>query len=141
MAGGRPVGTVKTLTDEEKRQVEKLAPFLTKEQMAGYFGMSEPTLSRIFDDEPELFLAYKKGKSKAISMVGNSLLMQARDGNMTAAIFYLKTQAGWKEDKAEPITEEKSPMRVIVDHTIKIEDCDTVEIHRPNVDGNSNPTN
>ena len=37
--------------------------------------------------------------------------------------------------------EEKSPMRVIVDHTIKIEDCDTVEIHRPTVDGNSNQTN
>lgn len=92
--GGAPI---KQLTDEDKAQVEKLASVLTKAQLADYFGMCENTYRRIEQENPELIEAYKKGRSKAIASVAANLVNQARDGNTSAAIFYLKTQAGWKE--------------------------------------------
>ena len=47
--------------------------------------------------QPEVSERYKKGKVDAISSVAQGLLQQAREGNMAAAIFFLKTQAGWRE--------------------------------------------
>ena len=47
--------------------------------------------------QPEVLERYKRGQAKAIGSVAQSLLMQAREGNLTAAIFYLKTRAGWRE--------------------------------------------
>lgn len=56
---------------------------------------------------------YKKGKAKAIGAVAQGLLQQARDGNTTAAMFYLKTQAGWRETQQ-------------IDHTTKGESINTI---------------
>ena len=95
--GGRPP----IVFDEAKTaQVEALAAVLSKGQMADYFGMSETTLREVEARQPEVSDAYKRGKAKAIGNVAKNLISQAQTGNMTAAIFYLKTQAGWKEDKA-----------------------------------------
>lgn len=87
----------KTLTDEEKSQVEKLASVLTKAQLADYFGMCENTYRKLEEGDPILYEAYKKGKAKAIAIVASNLVNQAQKGNIAAAIFYLKTQAKWKE--------------------------------------------
>ena len=94
--GGRPSIS---LTEEDKLQVEKLASVLTKSQLANYFGMGETRYRELEAKDSELSEAYKKGKSKAIAGVAANLVNQARDGNTAAAIFYLKTQAGWKETK------------------------------------------
>lgn len=85
------------LTKKEITQVEALAAVLTKKQLADYFGVSEVTYAEMEKRQPEARLAYKKGKARAISNVANSLLSKALKGNITAAIFYLKTQAGWRE--------------------------------------------
>lgn len=82
-------------------QVEALAAVLSKGQMADYFGISETTLRAIEDRQPEVLDAYKRGKAKAIGNVAKNLIQQAQTGNIAAAIFYLKTQAGWKESKEE----------------------------------------
>ena len=87
----------KKLDDKQITQVEALAAFLTLEQIADYFGVTRPTFDAICQRQPEVFLQYKKGKSKAIASISQNLIKQAQDGNTTAAIFYLKTQAGWKE--------------------------------------------
>ena len=87
----------KTLTDEQKAQVEKLASVLTKAQLADYFGMCENTYRKLENEDSELLEAYKRGKSKAIASVASNLVNQAQKGNTSAAIFYLKTQAGWRE--------------------------------------------
>ena len=42
-------------------------------------------------------MQYKKGKARAIGTVAKGLLQKARDGDTASTIFYLKTQAGWKE--------------------------------------------
>lgn len=96
----------KTLDDKQIAQVEALASVLTLEQIADYFGISRPTFNAICERQPEVFLHYKKGKSKAIANVAKNLIQQAQDGNTTAIIFYLKTQAGWKETEQQDIDQQ-----------------------------------
>lgn len=99
--GGRPR---KVLTPEQVAEVETLAALLTQEQIADYFGISKPTFKEIMKEDSEVSFLYKRGRTKAVGSVAKSLLMQAREGNITAAIFYLKTQAGWREKTDLDIT-------------------------------------
>ncbi len=92
--GGRPM---KTISPEQTEEVEKLASMLNKKQIAEYYGMTEKTFRAVEERQKEVFTAYKRGKSKAIVSVAGNLIKQAQNGNTSAAIFYLKTQAGWKE--------------------------------------------
>tara|TARA_B100000886_G_scaffold335011_1_gene291426 strand:+ start:469 stop:849 length:381 start_codon:yes stop_codon:yes gene_type:complete len=94
-------------------QVEKLSAMLSKSQLSDYFGISENTFRAIEDRQPEVSEAYKKGKSKAIASVAASLLNQAQKGNMTAAIFYLKTQGQYKEDQV--VEMEIPPINITLD--------------------------
>lgn len=87
----------KTLTPDQVKEVETLAAVLNQEQIADYFGMSHDTLKRMCDRDESVLRAYKRGKAKAIGSIGGNLISQAKAGNVSAAIFYLKTQAGWKE--------------------------------------------
>lgn len=99
--GGRPP----VVFDEaQTAQVEALAAVLSKGQMADYFNISEPTLKQVEQRQPEVSLAYKRGRAKAIQGVGSNLIAQAANGNVSAMVFYLKTQAGWKEDKEQTDT-------------------------------------
>jgi len=92
--GGRPA----VVFDEVMtRQYEELASVLTKAQCADFLGISLTTLKEVEKRQPEVYDSYKRGKSQAIANVANNLVKQAKDGNMSAAIFYLKTQAGWSE--------------------------------------------
>ena len=89
----------KTLTAKQVQQLEALAAVLTQEQIADYFNMSRSTFKEIVKRDPKVSGHYKKGKAKAIVNVGGNLINQATSGNTAAAIFYLKTQAGWKEQE------------------------------------------
>ena len=88
----------KKLDEKQTAQVEALASVLTLEQIADYFGMHRDTFNAICERQPEVFRHYKKGKTKAIANVAQNLIKQAQDGNITAIIFFLKTQAGWREN-------------------------------------------
>ena len=92
--GGRPL---KTLTDDQRAQVEALAAYLSIEQIADYFGMSKVTFYAIMEREPDVSERYKRGKAKAIGAVAQNLIKKARDGDNACMMFYLKTQAGWRE--------------------------------------------
>lgn len=93
---GRPK---KVLTPEQVEQVEKLAAILTQEQIADFLGIGERTLRQRIADDPEISASYARGRARAIGSVGTNLLQQAKDGNVRAMEFYLKTQAGWKESQ------------------------------------------
>lgn len=95
--GGRPK---KTITEQDLNKVEALGAVLSIEQIADYFEMSKTTFYAIMERQPEVFERYKKGKAKAIGNVAQNLIKQAQEGNTSAMIFYLKTQAGWKETQA-----------------------------------------
>lgn len=87
----------KTLTAEQAIQVEALAAYLTQDQIADYFGIARNTFARIVNEDGDVFERYKRGKAKAIGSAAKTVLDAIRDGNLTAAFFYLKTQAGWRE--------------------------------------------
>lgn len=92
--GGRPQVQ---LTDKQKAEVETLAAILTGEQIADYFGISRATWYNIMERDDEVFRQYKKGKARAIASVASNLVTKANSGDLGAQIFFLKTQAGWKE--------------------------------------------
>jgi len=84
-------------SDDQIAELQTLAAVLNKEQLADYFGVSHVTLKAIEDRQPDVSFAYKKGKAKAIANIAGNLISKASSGNIPAQIFYLKTQAGWKE--------------------------------------------
>ena len=85
------------LSPEQVREVETLAALLSQEQIADYLGMARSTFHALCAREPEVAESYRRGKAKAVAHVANGLLQKARAGDRTAAIFYLKTQGGWRE--------------------------------------------
>lgn len=91
-------------TQKQINQVEALASVLTIEQISEYFGISYVTFGRLRKDNPEIDRAYRKGKAKAIREVAGGLLDKAKSGNLSAAIFYLKTRAGWRETNRTELT-------------------------------------
>ena len=94
----------KELTEDQIAQVRKLAAVLTMEQIADFLGISDNTLRARMNEDPRVFEAYKRGKGEALAGVATNLMQQARDGNTTAAIFYLKTQGGWREKQELELT-------------------------------------
>lgn len=84
-------------SQNEIQDAERLAGLLTVAQLADYLGVSERTLHRRLADHDGLRAAYKKGRARTIGVIASQLVQAARDGNITAQIFYLKTQAGWRE--------------------------------------------
>lgn len=92
--GGRPMIV---LTDKQKAELETLSAVLNAEQIADYFGIGRTTFFAILERDEEVSELYKRGKAKAIGAVAQSLVQKARAGDTASAIFFLKTQAGWKE--------------------------------------------
>jgi predicted DNA-binding protein (UPF0251 family) len=87
------------------KQVESLAANgLTQEQIASALGISERTLYQQKRDSADFAAAIKRGKAKGIALVTNKLMESIKGGNMTGMIFFLKTQAGWKETNVQELT-------------------------------------
>lgn len=111
--GGRPRVE---LTDEQKIQVEALAGYLNQDQIADYLGISRQTLHAIMKRDPEVSLRYQRGKATIHQDIAKSLIQTAREGNVTAQIFYLKTQCRWSE--AAPEQKELPPLTInVIDAT------------------------
>ena len=87
------------------KQVESLAANgLTHEQIAAALGISESTLTKRKRESADFTDAIKRGKAKGIAVVTNKLMESIKGGNMTGMIFFLKTQAGWKETNVQEHT-------------------------------------
>ena len=87
------------------KQVESLAANgLTQEQIAAALGISESTLHKRKQENTDFTAAIKRGKAKGIALVTNKLMESIKGGNMTGMIFFLKTQAGWKETNVQEHT-------------------------------------
>ena len=86
-----------TLSDLQVQEVETLAALLNQDQIADFLGISRTTFRAICARDDEASVRYKRGKAKAIAHVASGLLQKARTGDTTSMIFYLKTQAYWRE--------------------------------------------
>lgn len=113
---GRPRAT---LTNEQVVELQALSAFLTQEQIADYFGIHVRTLANIFEREPDVYTAYKKGAIRAVAKSAQTLTKIAWgytefDSNgdpttihppdRTALMFHLKTKGGWRETDRIEIT-------------------------------------
>ena len=104
MANGKAGRPATTLSDKQRGEVETLAAFLSIEQLADYFGIGRTTFYALAEKDPEILEHYKRGKSKAIAHIAQGLIQKARAGDTTSAIFFLKTQARWRETERHEIT-------------------------------------
>ena len=81
--------------DETARMVHQLSGIgVTHDMICSIANISKPTLYKYYDEELKL------GKAQSTVTVANNLYRMATgDGKeaLTASIFWLKTQAGWKE--------------------------------------------
>ena len=91
---GRPE---KVLDPMQKAEVETLAAVLTAAQVADYFGIGRTTFFAMMERDPEIAERYKRGKAKVIGVIAQGLINKARSGDTASMIFFLKTQAGWRE--------------------------------------------
>ena len=96
MDTGRPQYIKK---DNDVKTVEALSiAGVTQKLIAQILKISEPTLRKHFREELDT------SKARANAVISQSLFKLAREGNVTAQIFWLKTQAGWKETNHVELT-------------------------------------
>lgn len=104
----------KKLTPEQIAEVETLASVLSQDQIADYFGIARNTFAGMMERDPTIFEQYKRGKAKAIAFVAKSLIQAARDGDRAAQIFFLKTQAGWRENSNDSLGADAPPLAITI---------------------------
>lgn len=102
---GRPKFKV---TDQIRHDVELLSSFgIPQEQIAAKIGCSVDTLFKYFQDEMNAARVDNNLK------VSQSLFSNACAGNVVAQVFWLKTQAKWKEtDKVEIVGKDDGPVEI-----------------------------
>lgn len=94
--GGRPKFKV---TDKMKSDVELLSSFgIPQEQIAAKMGCSVDTLHKYFKDVMD------SARVDNNLVVSQSLFNNAKKGNVVAQMFWLKTQARWKETSQLELT-------------------------------------
>ena len=102
----------RVLNNEELAKVEALASVLTTEQIADYFGIGRRTFYDIMERQEDVAAHYKKGRAKAIGNIAQNLMQKAQKGDNAAMMFYLKTQAGWRETHVVDSTSSDGTMAV-----------------------------
>lgn len=79
-----------------RRQVEAMAAYgIPEHDIARVVGIDPKTLRKHYREELDL------GETKANAQVAGYLFNAAKNGNVTAQIFWLKTRARWRETPVE----------------------------------------
>ena len=80
----------------QRRQVEALAAYgIPEVDISGVVGIDPKTLRKCYREELDF------GETKANAQVAGFLFNSAKNGNVTAQIFWLKTRAKWRETPVE----------------------------------------
>lgn len=107
-----PVAQKYRPTPEDRQKVEQMAAFgLTHEQIGSIMGISKKTVENHYPVE------LAQGVAKATVVVAQSLVRIATQGKgmpaVSAAIFFLKTRARWREvDRLEVTGADGEPLRL-----------------------------
>lgn len=110
------------ITPEILQEIEILAGrCFSQQQMYEYYGIGHDTWYKRVKEHPELAEIIKRGKAKTKSFVVGKLMEQVKKGNLTAIIFWLKTQDRWSDSSILKIEDdtnkEKESPRVITGMT------------------------
>jgi predicted ArsR family transcriptional regulator len=85
--------------DESKRMVKTLSAVgIRYEDIAAKLEITDDTLRKHYRKELD------EGRVEANAAIGQTLFQQAKNGNTTAAIFWLKTRAQWRETDRIEVT-------------------------------------
>ena len=98
--GGRP-SKYKVEYNEQARKLCLLG--YTDIQLAHHFAIAESTLNKWKKEKPEFSESLRQGKCDADGEVVESLFKEAKTGNVTACIFWLKNRQGraWRDKPEE----------------------------------------
>ena len=103
------------ITDEDKELVRKLSGLgITHNQICSIMNITKPTLYKYYQTQLDL------GKAQANTKVAENLFRMATGTGreaVTSAIFWLKTQAGWRETdviEIHNVEEENAKFRKLV---------------------------
>lgn len=90
----------------EQRQIVQLHATIGTAQslLSRIIGIDEKTLRKHYREELDL------GKAKANAVIGGALFNKAKSGDTTAMIFWMKTNAGWRETSNVNHTSEDGTM-------------------------------
>ena len=92
-------GVAHNPTDESRKLVRTLAAVGIRHEDIGLkLDISPDTLVKHYRKELD------DGRIDANASIGRTLFEQAKAGNTSAAIFWLKTRAGWKETQVTEMT-------------------------------------
>lgn len=95
-----------------KEDIDKIeamaARGLTEEQIFHNLGYKRDVFYLNKKSNPDISDAIKRGQNKGIALVSNIIFDKAIKGNVTAAIFYLKCRAGWKETQVIETNDDKN---------------------------------
>ena len=87
------------LTEDQKFLVTMMSSTgVPHERQAKALGVNSKTLRKYFKEELQV------GRDRAHAEIAGALYKRALDGNVPAQIFYLKTQAGWREAQRLELT-------------------------------------
>ena len=119
------------ITPAVLKKVKRLASQgLTKHQIARCLGISLSTLMARQAENTEFLETIKEGQAQGINEITNALFDNAKEGNTTAQIFYLKNRSpdDWR-DRREVATEDLNQKKLV-----QMSD-EELEIHRRDVMG------
>lgn len=89
------------ITADQRVLIAELAGYgLTWDQISSVLKLNKRTLQRHCQDD------YDNGKNVAIGFAAGQLFKKIKEGNLSATIFFLKTQAQWKETNKTELTGE-----------------------------------
>ena len=98
------------------KEVERIAEnCLTEKQIAQCLGICRETLvqkKKVYLDFSD---AIKRGQARTVKCIANKMVEQAKDGNITAGIFLLKTKGGFSE-KTNANVDEEGPIEVRISY-------------------------
>jgi len=96
---------------EDIVELERLAAYLSVDQIAAYFCIGQNTFYEIMKRQPEVAVSYQKGRVDKTVLFAQQLQDKAlgitTEGDTTALIFYLKTRARWSEAIPESKVEDQ----------------------------------
>jgi hypothetical protein len=109
---GHRYRTEKNVFDvEDLVEVERLAAYLSVDQIAAYFCIGQNTFYEIMKRQPEVAVSYQKGRVEKTMLFAQQLQDKAlgitTEGDTTCLLFYLKTRARWSEAVPEAQIEDQ----------------------------------
>ena len=90
-------------TMEELKEFETLALYLDLDHLADHFNVNRNTLYKWLQTYPTLGQIFRRARARVIASISQTLIKKAREGNMAAICFFLKTRAGYRETVRQEI--------------------------------------